>query len=173
MKILTLCLAAQLTALAASHLFAGDLTWDGNTALPLLQDGGGSWTTTATDRWSNGGSSQAWGTTLPPNNAIFGIGNDAAAPVTVDGAINVGNMTFNAALTGNYDIAPGSGTLSLASPTNSTITTNAAATISANLGGSGPLIKAGTAALTLSGTISFPARDIGTNATSGSLRAPR
>jgi autotransporter-associated beta strand protein len=139
------CLA---TALGGFYSHAeADLTWDGNPSTAGLQDGGGSWLTTGTDRWFNGTAYQSYG--IGTNSVIFGNNSGAAGAVTVDGAINVANMTFNAAGTGSYQIAAGSGSLTL---NNSTIIANDNATITATLAGSTGLIKTGNGILSLAPT---------------------
>jgi hypothetical protein len=65
-----------------SQATAANLTWDGNTGSGGLQDGGGTWDTSAPDRWYNGVSYETW-VNSPGNGATFGVGIGAAGTVTL------------------------------------------------------------------------------------------
>jgi autotransporter-associated beta strand protein len=130
-------------------------------------DGAGTWDTTRLD-FTDNTYTYAWqnGTLLP---VTFGVGNGAAGTVTLGSNINISNITFAATGSGNYTIAGGGYMLTLLG-TGSTITTNIAATISAPLldvtNGASPLIKAGSATLTLSGVNTYSG---GTTINAGTL----
>ena len=124
-------------------LQAATLTWDitsGDGA--TITGGSGTWTNGG-GNWNTGAGNTTWSNGTP-DSAIFG---GTAGTVTLGGAVTVGNMTFNS----GYTIAGGANTLTLS---NSTITTNAAVSIS-TLAGSTGLIKAGTETLTLTGSNTF------------------
>ncbi|MFN0077667.1 MAG: beta strand repeat-containing protein, partial [Prosthecobacter sp.] len=125
---------------AGQSLHAATLTWDitaGDGA--AITGGTGTWAD-GLGNWNTGAGDTTWNNATP-DAAIFG---GTAGTVTLGGAVTVGNMNFSSA----YTLAGGGNILTLAS---STITANAAATISAPLGGTSGLIKAGTGMLTLSG----------------------
>ncbi|MDD5261994.1 MAG: autotransporter-associated beta strand repeat-containing protein [Methylacidiphilales bacterium] len=152
-----------LTALAAVFLLlampvaqASTLTWDNSGANPAAPTDGTTslWDTTATV-WSNTTTDSAW---VNANNdtAVFGSNNGTAGTVNLGSAITAGGITFNAATSGNYTIAGGSGpfalTLAGATPT---ITANVNATISAGITGTVGLVKSGSGTLVLSGTNTY------------------
>jgi fibronectin-binding autotransporter adhesin len=136
-----------LLSVLASFVHADVLIWDANTITADAQDGTGSWTSGAPN-WFNftqNSQNQNW---LDGSDAVFGAGSGTAGTITLSGPITAGNLTFNAATTGTYTLG-GTGTLTLV---NSTITNNAASTISAVIAGSTPWIKTGAGQLTLSGS---------------------
>ncbi|CAN5498014.1 hypothetical protein BH09VER1_BH09VER1_43120 [soil metagenome] len=149
-----------LTSLAAAILLtpfsqASSLTWNsggGSPATPV--DGSGTWNT-STAWWSNGVSNSAWNN-ANNDTAVFGSSNGAAGTIDLGAAITAGGITFNAATSGNYTVTGGAGpyTLTLAGVT-PTITANVNAGISAVIGGSAGLTKAGAGVLTLSGTNTY------------------
>ena len=145
------------------------LTWDITSGDGATITGGtGTWTDGAAN-WNTGSGDTTWSNTTPDSTTFGGT----AGTVTLGGAVTVGSMTFNAG-TGNYTIAGGGNTLTLS---NSTITTNTAASISAILGGTTGVIKAGAATLTLTGAntysggtaISTGTLSVGNGGTSGSI----
>ncbi|MEN3943582.1 autotransporter-associated beta strand repeat-containing protein [Prosthecobacter sp. SYSU 5D2] len=115
-----------------------------------LQDGPGTWNTTAADRWFNPAA-------MPPgyqvwNNdqadiAIFGTGTGAAGTVTLESAITAGGLTFNATGSGSYTLS--GNVLTLAGTP--IINANVAAAISSSLAGVAGMTKTGDGVLTLSG----------------------
>ena len=125
------------------------LVWDVTTGTTGAQDGAGTWTLGAPN-WFNQTSTIDNVNWVDGSDAIFGSGSGAAGTVTLGGPITVGNLTFNAPGSGSYAI-DGSDTLTLS---NSIITANVAASISAVLGGSTDWTKDGTALLTLDGSAS-------------------
>ena len=114
-------------------------------------DGSGTWNTQSpnfTDQtydysWENG----------TRMNVVFGNGNGAAGTVTLGANITVGNITFDAASSGNYTIAGGGYGLTFFTG-GSTITANVNATLSAPMSG-GALTKEGAGTLTLTGANTY------------------
>lgn len=142
--------------LPVSRSFASSLTWDNSGANPTAPTDGTSslWDTTATV-WSDGSTDAAW---VNANNdiAVFGSNNGTAGTVNLGSAITANGITFNAATSGNYTIAPGSGPYALTlAGTTPTITANVDATISSVITGSAGFTKKGSGVLTLSGTNSY------------------
>lgn len=140
-------------SLLAASAFASDLSWDANGVGLGVTDGAGTWDTSninwfygvtvVNTPWNNG----------TPDNATFGAGQGPAGTVTLGTPINVGNLTLNAAGSGNYVIAgAGPNTLTLQ---NSTLTCNSAALLSVELTGTSGLIKTGSSALTLTGSNAY------------------
>jgi fibronectin-binding autotransporter adhesin len=154
------------------------LTWDANVATAGQQDGSGTWdiqrsnfydpATTFNFQWENGrgndvvfgGGSGAAGTvTILATNLTTATTNAGTAGPTITAAgVTAHNLTFNAAGGGgNYVIASGGGTLTLATSANSagnpTITTNVNATITAPIVSASSLsvVKAGAGTLTIGG----------------------
>lgn len=124
---------------------------------------------TSTQNWDN--SAATWSNSTS-NNAIFG---GTAVTVDVNGAINVGNITFNS---NNWNIGDptSDGSLNLGATSTITVTnTTDTATISAAIA-SGSVTKAGTGTLVLSGnntydgsvTVSAGALKVGSNTALGS-----
>ncbi len=99
----------------AGCLHAANLTWDTDAITVVgAQDGAGNWTALAVNtNWWDGAANVTWNN-LTPDNAIFGAGSGAAGTVTVPASttITVGNITFNAASSGGYNLAAGSSTTS-------------------------------------------------------------
>lgn len=123
--------------------------WDASTLTDGPQDGAGTWAVGAPN-WFNQTQAlqnQNW---IDGSHAVFGAGNGAAGTVTLSGALRVGNLTFSAPGSGSY-ILSGAGILTLE---NSTVTTDAAATISSVLAGSTGWSKLGAGQLTLDGSLS-------------------
>ncbi|MFA7344272.1 MAG: autotransporter-associated beta strand repeat-containing protein [Terrimicrobiaceae bacterium] len=163
-----------MAAVAAAFILApfsqaASLTWDNSGTNPTAPTDGFSslWDTTAAV-WSNAATDAAW---VNANNdiAAFGSNNGAAGTVNLGSAITAGGITFNAATSGNYTIAGGTGpfTLTLAGAT-PTITTNVNAAISAVIAGSAGLTKSGAGLLTLSGSNTYTG---GTVISAGTLSA--
>lgn len=140
-------LFAALALTAAAH--ADVLIWDTNTVTADAQDGTGTWTA-GQPNWFNQTQTlqnQNW---VNGSDAVFGSGSGTAGAILLSGPITAGNLTFNAATSGTYTLG-GSGTLTLV---NSTITNNAAATISATLAGNTAWFKSGPGTLIVSGSSS-------------------
>lgn len=138
---------AALAMLAAS-LRADVLVWDTNTVTDGAQDGTGTWTA-GLPNWFNQTQTlqnQSW---LNGSDTVFGSGSGTAASITLEGPVTAGNLTFNAATTGNYTLG-GAGVLTLV---NSTITSHVAAAINATLAGDTAWFKSGTGTLTLGGSV--------------------
>ncbi|QIF01501.1 PEP-CTERM sorting domain-containing protein [Roseimicrobium sp. ORNL1] len=138
--------------LTTASLRAEVLTWDGDTVTAGLQDGGGTWNTTATDRWFNPAALpspayQPWNNATP-DSAIFGQGGAGPYTVTLGEAITVEDLTFQ---TTGYTIAGGGNTLTLATGSNITVAGTAGATLTASLAGTNGFTKEGTGTLTLGG----------------------
>lgn len=128
------------------HSRADILVWDANNATAGAQDGSGTWTV-GLPNWFNqtgGLNNQSW---IDGSDAIFGSGTGTAGTVTLGGSITIANLTFNTTGSGSYTIG-GSNVLTLS---NSLLTTNVSATISAIIGGTTNWTKAGAGQLTLSG----------------------
>jgi autotransporter-associated beta strand protein len=139
------------------------LTWDSNIGAAGAQDGSGTWDTTNLNFYGSS-NNWAWNNSLALS-VTFGSASAAAGTVTLGNNVTASNLTFNAASSGNYTIAGGGFTLSLASGAN--IAANANATISAPISGPG-FTKTGAGTLTLSGSNTFTGTlAIGTGATSG------
>jgi autotransporter-associated beta strand protein len=139
------------------------LTWDSNIGTSGAQDGSGTWDTTNLNFFGSG-NNWAWNNSLGLG-VTFGSANAAAGTVTLGANVTASNLTFNAASSGNYTIAGGGFTLTLAS--GATIAANVNAAISAPISSPG-FIKTGIGTLTLSGSNSFAgALMIGTGAISG------
>jgi len=123
--------------------------WDGaDTAPDGNVDGeSGSWTNAGTN-WTraNGTANDAWG-------GQFAVFQGAAGTVSVDDAVAFTGMQF---LTDGYDIAGGTGALAIAGGS-ATIRTDPGVTgeISADIGGTGGIVKLDGGTLILSGTNSY------------------
>ena len=133
-------------------LSAATLTWDGNTAADGLQDGAGTWNTTATDRWYDPlavpSAYRAWNN-AGGDTALFGAGSEAAGTVALGTAITAGGLTFNAAGSGSYVIS--GNVLTLSNTGTPIVNATVAASISSALAGTQGMLKTGTGTLTLSG----------------------
>ena len=117
-----------------------------------LQAGNGNWSTTGGGtnlRWSTASTGTALTNWVNGNDAIFQTSGTSLVTLNSAG-MTVNSMTFNGT---GYTIGPGAGSLSLIGT--ATITTNADATISAALGGTVGMTKAGGSILTLSGANSY------------------
>jgi autotransporter-associated beta strand protein len=108
------------------------LTWNANTASTTATDGSGTWNLTTAN--FTDGANYAFDGPEPTQIATFGAGNGAAGTVTLGSSIPIDTIAFNAAGSGSYTIAGGIGTL-LELTSDSTITANVDATISANMVG--------------------------------------
>jgi hypothetical protein len=119
---------------------AQTVTWDADTGTAGPQDGDGTWNFTPAQWWI-GSSDETWWTN---NTAEFGVGGAGPYTVTLAADMVAAGVIFNG---GNYTITNTSGeSLTLQGP--STITANAAATISAPLStGTNSFFKAGTGTL--------------------------
>ncbi|MDN5787039.1 autotransporter-associated beta strand repeat-containing protein, partial [Pseudorhodobacter sp.] len=115
---------------AAAGLQGGTGTWDGATA---------NWTTDA------GATNSTYDGTTPVPEAIFGT---AGGTVTVSGAQNIGNLTFDV---DGYEITGSSLTMN---PSSNIDVTTGAATIASTIAGT-TLTKGGTGTLTLSGANTY------------------
>ena len=120
------------------------LTWDASGANPATPtDGSGNWSSTNAN-WTSGAggaigaSDSVWS---PGYNAVIGANNGTAGLITItDPSVTVGNIIFNAAGSGNYNIV--SNTLVLTGTPTITVASGVTATNSAQLGGTG-FTKAG------------------------------
>jgi autotransporter-associated beta strand protein len=74
-------LATILTAASATILPAATLTWDGDPATPGVQQGGGTWNTSA-NNWWDGSGNVIWNNETP-DTAVFDTGAALTANVTV------------------------------------------------------------------------------------------
>ena len=132
-------------------VLAYDLTWDGDTATPGVQDGGGNWDTAAVNRWTDGSAYQFWNS-ANKDRAFFGVTNGIAGIVNLTSpTIIVGGIVFNPPGSGVYTIKQSNAGNSLRLGGTSVITVNADAVISAsitNVDGNG-FTKDGPAQLTL------------------------
>jgi autotransporter-associated beta strand protein len=124
------------------------LTWDANPATAGAQDGGGSWDITSPNWW-NGTADVIWNNLAMPITTTFGIANAPAGTITLGTAITVGNLSFNAAASGDYTIAGGY-TLTIANTPVVSVAASCSPTISASVAGSG-FSKTGAGTLTLGG----------------------
>jgi autotransporter-associated beta strand protein len=126
------------------------LVWNAQVTGPV-QDGSGNWDLTAT-HFLYGANSQTW------NNSGYGavtFGSSAgpAGTVTLAQNVNVGEITFNPAGSGNYTIAGGGFSMNIAN--GCTITANVDATIQCPIVGAGDLSVNGSGHLLLSGNCSY------------------
>ena len=120
------------------------LTWDASGANPATPtDSSGNWSSTNAN-WTSGAggaigaSDSVWS---PGYNAVIGANNGTAGLITItDPSVTVGNIIFNAAGSGNYNIV--SNTLVLTGAPTITVASGVTATNSAQLGGTG-FTKAG------------------------------
>ena len=146
--------AAVALLLAAGSVQGATLTWDNGGASPTnAVDGSTSVWDTSTSLWSNGTADSAW--TNGTDTAVFGNLHGTAGTVNLGAGITVGGLTFNAASSGTYTIAPGTGPYKLTLSGGATITTNADAAISASILGTAGLVKSGAGTLTLSGSSTY------------------
>ena len=126
------------------------LTWDGSTSSPGLQEGAGTWNTTDTNRWYNGGSYQAWSNSTPAN-AVFGLDlepNAANYTITLGTAITANSITLNRGA--HYTLSGSTLTLS----TGGRINSNFGTTISSNIVLGGPVaFTSSEGTLTINGTV--------------------
>lgn len=126
-----------LTAFATGGLHAATLTWDASGASPASPTGGaGTWSSTHLN-WSNGATDVGW--TVSEDNAIFA---GTGGTVTLGEAVTVNNLNINST---GYIIAGGGFTLTI----NGTLTNSQTGTLTAKLGGSNGLTKAGSGTLVL------------------------
>lgn len=136
---------------------ASTLIWDGNTSTTSLQDGGGNWNNSDTNRWYDGSSYQIWSSTTP-DSATFGNASGAAGTITLTSPISANDLTFNPAGSGTYTIT-GTATnkLTLTGDHTPVILVNldaaSAATITAVVAGTQGLTKTGAGILLLGGTL--------------------
>jgi autotransporter-associated beta strand protein len=125
------------------------LTWDADPTTAGPQDGSGSWNLTSSNWW-NGTTNVVWNNLALPITTTFGMNNAPAGTVTLNAAITVSNLTFNAAASGDYTIAGGGYALTLANIPVVSVAANCSPTISASVAGSG-FSKTGAGTLILSG----------------------
>ncbi|HEY1684481.1 MAG TPA: autotransporter-associated beta strand repeat-containing protein [Tepidisphaeraceae bacterium] len=136
------------------------LTWNANTASSTASDGSGTWNLTNAN--FTDGTNYAFNGPERTQIATFGAGNGAAGTVTIGTNIPIDTLVFNAAGSGNYTIAGAAG-VSLIFTSDSAITTNVNATISATISGNPSsdygadqiVRKTGTGNLTLTGQDTF------------------
>jgi autotransporter-associated beta strand protein len=124
---------------------AGSVTWDASGANPAAPtDGAGTWDPSVA-RWSNGSADNGWNT---GDSAVIGANNGSAGIISITNTagVTVGNVTYNGAGSGNYNVS-GNTLILTGSPTitvaNGVIVTNATV-----LGGTG-FTKAGNGRLVL------------------------
>ncbi len=138
---------------AGGNIMAATLTWDAGGVSPANPaDGSDAWDTSSLN-WSNGATNVAWSS---GSDAVFGNNNGAAGLVTIASGTTItsGNITFNAAGSGNYTITGGSIAVSTSAYTTITVNTNATIA-SAITGGYGFLYVNGSGVLTLRGQNTF------------------
>lgn len=144
-------------------LHAVTLTWDANTGLAGVQEGGGTWDAVNTN-WDNGGGNQAWPTLSPVNDAIFGNGSGGSGLMSVAVSLpvpnGIRNITFgNLSAGAAYQLSgAGFGFLGASGGTITVNNTNGTSEISAPIGASS-LTVSGPGDLDISGQIST----VGTN----------
>lgn len=163
-----------LVVFAAMSLHGADLTWDGSTSTPGLQDDAGAWNTTDLNRWYNTTTSayQVWSNAVP-DFAIFGAGSGAAGSVSLATPITASGLRFDAAGSGAYTLT--GSTLTLAGTP--VVTANVDATLSSILAGTSGMTKegagnlklAGSASNTLTGTTTINAGTLTLSKTGGAL----
>ncbi len=153
--LLSASLAASIVVCFGQVAHADTFTWDANAGASGQTDGAGTWSNTTGTLWWDGVSANSIWSNTGPNDAVFGNFNGAAGTIAIGTAINVGNLTFNPAGSGNYTLSGAANTaantltLSGAAPT---ITTNQSATISALVSSSNGFVKEGLGSLTLNGS---------------------
>ena len=141
--------ASPVTVTLSDVGLGNSLTWDASGANPATPtDGAGNWSVTNAT-WSSGpggaigASDSIWS---PGYSAVFGSGNGAAGTITITDppGVTVSNITFNAASSGNYNIASSTNTspLILTGTPTITVASGVTATNSAPLSGTG-FTKAG------------------------------
>jgi len=141
-----LCQIAIVCALVAGAAWAVPVTWDADLGTGGLQDGGGTWNTTAANWWTGSGY-KTW-SNAPADSATFGVGGPASGAVTLAEPITTAGITFNAPA--NYTL--GGNTLTLSgSPI---IAANVDAAINSILAGTG-FTKTGAGTLTLGGANTY------------------
>ncbi len=101
--------------------------WDTAPGTTGTQNGSGTWNK-SNSNWKYSTQNFGWVDTY---DATFGSGSGATGTITLGESLGVGDLTFNAAASGNTLIAGGGNTLTL--KPNSILTANAEATISAPL----------------------------------------
>jgi fibronectin-binding autotransporter adhesin len=150
------------------------LTWDANPATDAAQDGSGTWDIQRPNFYDNNTTFNFQFDNSRANDVVFGTSNGAAGTVTITttdltsgtgsitaNGVTAHSLTFNAAGSGTYTIAAGTGvvlTLENNGSTDPSITTNVNAAISApiTVSGSGTTFtKAGVGVLDLSGSNTF------------------
>ena len=132
------------------------LTWNANNSTTTATDGSGTWNLNSA-HFTNG-TNYDFNGPEQTQIATFGADNGAAGTVTLGATIPIDSITFNPAGSGNYTIAGGPGT-ALVLTSDSVITTNVDATISATIEGNASsdygadqiVKKEGTGNLTLTG----------------------
>lgn len=139
-------IASQVNLVYGAPDPAAVLFWDGAgpSGNHVVDGGSGSWTN-ASPRWTdaNGDVNSSWG-------GRFAVFQGAAGTVTVDDAIEFTGAQF---MTDGYVVAGGTGALSAVDPlTNIRVDPGITATIAADIGGTGGLVKNDSGTLILSGS---------------------
>lgn len=93
MKLPASALLAAGLCLGPSHL-QGQLTFDANTGLADVQNGGGTWNQSLTNWW-NGSSNVAWDNSGSTVAAFGSSSSKTGGTVTVEGTVKLGGMRFN------------------------------------------------------------------------------
>ena len=142
-------IASQINLVYGTPNPAAILFWDGVdiTSNNVVDGGSGSWTSSQPN-WTdaNGATNMGWG-------GLFAVFQGAAGTVAVDDAIDFTGAQF---MTDGYVMAAGSGSLSAVDPqTNIRVDPGVTATISADIGGSGGILKNDAGTLILSGANSY------------------
>lgn len=132
-------------ALTVSAVYA----WDADPATGGAQDGGGTWNLVSSNWWY-GSTNVAWDNAAPPTTAILGMTNAPAGTITLGTNITAGSLTFTPAGSGDYTIAGGGYTLTLAGVPVVSVATNGSPVISAPVAGAG-FSKADSGTLFLTG----------------------
>ena len=142
----------QIIPVSGSGASGAPVVWNSNPATSSAQDGGGIWNLSSLNWWTGSGNI-AW-PAIMPSNTTFGAASGSAGTITLGTNITVGNLAFNPAGSGDYTIAGGGYTLTLAGTPVINVTNNVSPMISAPLAGTG-FSKTGAGVLILSGSNTY------------------
>jgi len=136
---------------------ATGFVWDNTTGNNRIDNGNGTWNTTASNKtwtFNKGISNVAW---RPGAAAIFGgnPGTGAAGTVTLSASQIVSSLTFNPAASGTFTLAEGAGSNISITNLSGNIIANASATINASLVGTSGLTLTGTGTITLDSATTY------------------